>query len=285
LCECRTYAEYITPAVLLAEELHCAASDISCLRRQTYQDIATAQTKVNTKLTSFNFLLFFEPWVPVIDNKIVKGQLLDVVKNTSFPLKPLMIGTLTEEAVFYIYEAWSKPVSLELYIEALLFTFHEKAIKVFERYPPNELDDQRPLMSRLATHWVFSCATRIFARKASSYSYVFGFPLDFDGWENETFCNNHTCHAGELPYTFQSAWINFTDAGKRVATSMGTYWTNFAKSFDPNQPISPTMTWPKTTSDEPYLYFQDPLDLRKDYLKDECDFWDTIGYKAKPFKP
>ena len=234
-------------------------------------------------LTSFDFLLFFEPWVPVIDHNIVKGQLIELVQNTSFPLKPLVIGTLTEEAVFYIYEAWTKPVTLSAYAEVLAFTFHEKAAKVLEHYPPTELDDQRPVMSRLATHWVFACSTRVYARKVASYSYVFGFPLDFNGWENETFCDNHVCHAGELPYTFQSAWINFTDAGRRVATGMGTYWTNFVKTGDTNQPMSASVTWPKASVDEPYLYFQDPIDVRKDYLKAECDFWDTIGYKADIF--
>ena len=231
-------------------------------------------------LTSFEFLLFFEPWVPVIDNNIVRGQMIELVQNITFPLKPLIIGTLTEEAVFYIYEAWTKPVSLSSYVEILAFTFHENVVKVLERYPPSQIDDQRSLMSKLATHWVFSCPTRVFARKAGSYAYVFGFPLDFDGWENETFCNNHVCHAGELPYTFQSAWVNFTDAGKRVSSAMGIYWTNFAKTFNPNQPTVPTVGWPQMSTNETYLYFQDPLDIRTQYIKDECDFWDQIGYKT-----
>jgi carboxylesterase type B len=77
--------------------------------------------------------------------------------------------------------------------------------------------------------------------------------------------------------------MNFTDAGKHVATSMATYWTNFAKSHDPNQPVSKPVTWSPASPDEPYLYFQDPLDVRKDYLKDDCDFWDKIGYKANLF--
>lgn len=84
LSQCRTYAEYVTPAVLLAEELQCPIGNISCLRRKSAQDIAAAQTKVNSKLTSFEFLLFFEPWVPVIDHNIVKGQLTELVQNTSF---------------------------------------------------------------------------------------------------------------------------------------------------------------------------------------------------------
>lgn len=208
--------------------------------------------------------------------------MIETVNKTSFLLKPLVIGTVTEEALFFIYEAWTKPITISMYIEILTFTFRERALKVIERYPPNEVDDLRPLISKIATQWVFVCPTRIYARSAANYSYVFGFPLDFDGWENETFCNNHVCHAGELPYTFESAWINFTDAGKRVATSMVTYWTNFAKTHDPNQPISSSTVWPKVNIDEPYLYFQDPLDIRKAYMKDDCDFWDQIGYKHAP---
>lgn len=221
--------------------------------------------------------------MPVIDHNIVQGQLINIVHNTSFPLKPLVLGTLTEEAVFYIYEAWTTPVTVTSYIEILAFTFHEKAIKVLERYPPDQSNDLRPVLSKMATQWVFACASRIYARQAASYSYVFGFPLDFDGWENETFCDNHVCHAGELPYTFQSAWVNFTDAGRRVATAMGTYWTNFAKTLNPNQPVSYPTVWPKFDSNETYLYFQDPLDIRQHYWKSECDFWDEIGYKSHKY--
>ncbi len=35
----RTYAEYITPAALIAEELQCPVRDISCLCNASYQDI------------------------------------------------------------------------------------------------------------------------------------------------------------------------------------------------------------------------------------------------------
>ncbi|CAF5083451.1 unnamed protein product, partial [Rotaria sp. Silwood1] len=221
--EFRTYEQYITPATLLAEALHCAIGDISCLRKASYQDIAAAQIKVNTMLPSLEFLLFFQPWVPVIDNTIVKDHLMEIVKNTSFPLKPLVNGTLTEEAIFYVYEAWVKPITLSFYPEIILFTFRANAFKMMERYPPIEVDDLRPLKCQMAIQWVLACLTRIYARQAASYSHVFGFPLDFDGWENETFCDHHVCHAGELPYTFESVWVNFADAGKRVAMSMATY--------------------------------------------------------------
>ncbi|CAF1080494.1 unnamed protein product [Rotaria sordida] len=276
----RTYLEYVTPTVLLAEQLHCAFGDIACFRRASFEDIIIAQEIINNMITSLEVLLFFEPWVPVIDNVIVRGQLLDLVYNTSFPLKQLIIGTLTEEARFFIYEGWAKPVLPTVYGELILGIFRENAVKVLERYPPDSIFDERPLLSRIATQWVFACSNRIFARKAASYSYVFGYPLDFDGWGNETYCNGYVCHGAELPYLFESSWLNFTDAGRRVSQSMATYWTNFAKSQDPNEPIRVLTPWPRvTTGNEKYMYFQDPLQVPESYLKNDCDFWDKIGYK------
>jgi hypothetical protein len=52
--------------------------------------------------------------------------------------------------------------------------------------------------------------------------------LDFNGWENLTFCAGHVCHGSEL--VFESGWMNFTDAGRQLATNLVTYWTSFGKT-------------------------------------------------------
>jgi carboxylesterase type B len=260
--------------------LGCQYQDLSCFRRATFQDIIDAQTVVNTMLTSLDFLVFFEPWVPVIDNSIVHGQLYDTVKNLSFPLKPLMIGTVSEDALFFIYTGWKKPVTPVQFVEAAIASFGTNALKILERYPPIESDDQRPLLTRIGTPWVFSCTNRIIARQTTAYSYVFAYPLDFDGWENSTFCNGHVCHGGDLPYLFESFWSNFTDSGRLLSSSMATYWSNFGKSMNPNLPVPLPIAWPKMSTEvEPYILFQNPIEIRTDYLKDDCDFFDKIGYK------
>jgi carboxylesterase type B len=280
----RTYEQYVAPGVLLAEQLHCAYNDIACFRAASVDNITAAQTKVNNMLTSLDLVVFFEPWVPVIDNIIVHGQLFETIQNTSFPLKPLIIGTLTEETLSFVYTVWSKTISPILYSEAILAFFKTKALKVLERFPPSGAEDQKETISRVFTEWIFSCTNRIFARKAASYSYVFGYPLDFDGWGDQTYCNGHVCHGTEIPFVFQSTWENFTDAGRRVSQSIATYWTNFAKNQDPNEPLRVTVSWPKaSTGNETYMYFQDPLKIQESYLKSDCDFWDTIGYKREYF--
>ena len=275
----RTYAEYFVSGGLLAEELHCTFGDIACFRTASVDNITAAQKSINTKITSLKALLFFEPWVPVIDNVTVHGQLYQTVQNLSFPLKPLIMGTVNDEGLFFIYTQWKKPISPTFYMEIGLVIFRDKALKILERYPPIGLGDQRPLLSRIATEWLFACPTRIFARKAASYSYVFGSPLHPNTTQNGTFCSGYVCHGDELPYLFESRWINFTDSARRVSQSMANYWTNFGKTQDPNEPLHVPITWPKVTSgNETYMYFEDPLEIRENYLKDDCDFWDEIGY-------
>ena len=254
-------------------------TDLTCYRNVSWENVIIAQKAVDKMPSSFKSLLLFESWMPVIDYNIVYGQLLDMIVNTSIPLKPLIIGTVTEEGLAFVYGAWSQTLSPSLYIEALIVAFPEHALKIIEQYPPDGTDDQRPLMSRIITEWVFACSTRVFAKGAPSYMYAFGYPPDFDGWSISRYCKGHVCHGDELPYLFESAWNNVTDAGRRLSQNMTTYWTNFGKSLNPNQPVPLPITWSRLNENGTYLYFQDPLEIRHDYLKKDCDFWDSIGYK------
>jgi len=76
-----------------------------------------------------------------------------------------------------------------------------------------------------------------------------------DSKYNASFCYEHVCHGDELSFLFESRWIR--------------YWTNFAKTEDPNEPLRVSISWPKIRNGyETYMYFQDPLQIRENYLKD-----------------
>jgi hypothetical protein len=80
--------------------------------------------------------------------------MIELIDKTSFPLKPLIIGKLTDEDLMFIYEVWRKPIMLSMYIEIRTFIFHERAFKVMERYPSDEADDQRPLLRVFMLVWL-----------------------------------------------------------------------------------------------------------------------------------
>lgn len=283
-----------------ADSLNCSARDIQCLRSKSVDDLISAQMYAEKKVTSLKLMDFFEPWLPWIDGKLVKGQLLELEKwnaNANFPIKPFIIGTLTEECYIYIFLTWNKPVSAKLYVELMVASFKQDALKVIGMYKPDtQSPDQRNLTASVATRWVFSCSGRNFLEKVVSsssstnnsyYLYAFDYPIDFTGaWDNFTFCEGHTCHGADLPYTFDVPDSNFTINGHLLAMAHVTYWTNFIKSGNPNNngkfgfaKVQDLLNWPQyDKAKKPYMRFMSPDVVDLDYLRDDCNFFDSIGY-------
>ena len=273
------------------QELNCAPRDMACLRSKSIDDILEAQVKAENKIASLKLLEFFEAWLPWIDGKIIKGQLLEFnkwISSPNFEIKPFIIGTLTEECYIYINLGFPKPVGLTEYGELLTAAFKQNTLKVLTQYPPDfSSQDQRDLLSVMATNWVFACSSRRFLEKAFSYSrnpeqkfyhYVFDFTLDFPGWDNFTYCNEHVCHGSDMPYTFDSVESYFTSDGKRLARSHIKYWANFAKYGKPGS-VDNVLWEDYKLEKKSFLRFHKNSNVfERDYLKKECEFFDSIGY-------
>lgn len=294
----RKFDETMALYVYFADFLNCPARDVDCLQKKSVDEIVDAQMKAEKAVSSLQLLEFFEPWVPWLDGKIIKGELLEIEKwigNESFPLKPFILGTLTEECVNYIYAAWTKPVSTKEYIEVITGSLKEDAVKAFTKYAPEKnTTDQRSLMSVFATRWVFSCSSRQFidtyltnskSNENAYYMYVFDFPFDFGGWGNDTYCFGHVCHGGDMPYTFDIPDANFTTVGHNIAIQHIQYWSNFAKNQSPNsnETLSTDdnlLYWPRyEIINRTNLRFKAPMNIiETNYLDKECDFLDSIGY-------
>jgi len=153
--------------------------------------------------------------------------------------------------------------------------------------------DKRPALGELGTDYIFICPTRNITTYASTYNgnatnrayfYRFNHPLSFDGWgPNFTFCTGHVCHGAELPFVFNSAELagfQITNEERQLGELMVAYWTNFARTGDPNYPLKVPLVWPAFgSSSDQYLELRTPQStIITGLRKEQCDFWDKLGY-------
>ena len=169
---------------------------------------------------------------------------MEVIRRGEFNKKPLIIGTVSEETVQYIYSAWNRSVSSLTYEEVLFATYPGHFLEILPRYPPwNDTQDERDTMVKVSTDLVFACPTRNATRLIRSHGvsdvwmYVWDHALSFPGWGHVTECEGRVCHGSELIYLFHTEWAGsytFTADEKVLSDLIMGFWTNFAQWGNPN---------------------------------------------------
>jgi len=90
-------------------------------------------------------------------------------------------------------------------------------------------------------------------------------------------------HASEIAYVFNNLssrpWA--TDADRRLADQMSSYWINFATAGDPNGKGLPTWA-PYDAATEPYLDLGDAVQVRNHLLKAQLDFLEQAQQRRQP---
>ncbi|KAL4229427.1 hypothetical protein ACF0H5_012465 [Mactra antiquata] len=278
-------------ASLVKKFLNCTTKEyMHCLRSKTAEEIAQAQLDARAEPTSLKLLEFFEPLGPFVDGKIVPYEPIDAIQKGRIRNVPTIIGTVSEEARIFVYEAWGKPLTTAEYAAVMLATYPTHMPEILLKYPPSKTGDSRDVLTKVGTDFIFTCAARNMTRNfiktnPDVYRYIFSQSFSFDGWGNFTYCEGHVCHGEEIAFVFHSAdqsGFNFNKGEETLSNTMIGYWTNFAYTSDPGRgPHQIDVIWPKYDSIHKSMKFLIPNDIIvTDYEQEFCDFWDTIGYKA-----
>lgn len=309
----RSAAEQVDLSSAMATFANCTDTKApgvdECLRALTADQIVDAQAQAETDiLASVEHLLeIFLPWTPTFDPTgatpaSVPAQPVNAFAAGKAQNKPLIIGNVQNEALVFIFEAFTKPAdSLEYY--ALLAAIYglDDALKVAEKYPlpDSEKNDVRHHLSNIGTYSIFVCPSRYAiahsqaagTRTAPSFLYRFDHKMSFSkqGWgPNFSACYDYVCHGGELPFVFNSPEIpkfniTFTPGEVTMSNSIQDYWSSFAKYSDPSgaavRPDLPQWSAYNSTT-KASLRFLTPTDVpQMQNLTSECDWWDTeVGY-------
>lgn len=280
-------------ARLFVEDLNCTwnrEDTDACLRSRTVEQVLAAQYSSQQRIPYLEPLQLFLPWTPVVDGVEIPAGPMEAFAAGAFHRVPIMIGTVSEEALFFIYEASPNPASEAEYIALLAYIFGYDFWAVLERYPPPAPitdTDMRPLVSRMGNDYIFACSTRLVVRNIAKagvpvYLYQFSHVLSFDPWgPRYPFCQGHVCHGSELPFVFHSVkpYYNFTAGEAALSVMMSYYWANFAHSGSPNKPLPVSVEWPAYDAiNDRNMQLTVPPYVNSHLLAPFCDFWDSMGY-------
>jgi carboxylesterase type B len=281
-----------------SKELGCGDKDnIACLYSKNITLISAVEDALLSKIVDpLHALEIFLQWTPTIDGVDILDQPFNLLANGEAAEIPTIIGTVSQEGIFFIYEASPKPLSRVEYDAAVVALFPLHFPAVFRHYPaPEDGQDCRMQLAVAGTDYTFTCPNRYAVRgfinttAAPTWTYVFNHSISFTSWgQNFTFCDGHSCHGVELPFVFHTAPLagfNYSQSELELADHMVTYWTNFVHTGNPNGAQDNTtrdlLDWPRydASNSGKSLRFRAPgTDVISDYQGEICDFWDTVGY-------
>jgi len=264
----------------------------ACLKTVPMDTLVASQVKAEVDILAdiTNLLDLFVPWTPTAGSVDVPVQPIDGWQAGQMADIPILIGTVHDEGWMFIFEAFTKSLSnIEYQLIGDLAFGHMTEIN--KQYPVNATGDNRPVAANASTDGLFVCATRnaslsVAARKNPVYVYRFNHVMSFAvaAWgPNLTFCDDKVCHGGDLAFVFfaQDPAIGavFTPDEVVMSEAMLTYWTNMAKSGNPNTPVTPAVAWPAFDSTEQMVMLETPQINVVSYLDTAgCQLWDSIGY-------
>ncbi|EGC34913.1 hypothetical protein DICPUDRAFT_34242 [Dictyostelium purpureum] len=286
----KTIDQAVILGKIFANDLGCDESDINCLYSKSAEDILLAQNKSQNHFSVFQPLLTFLPWTPVVDGKLITDQPLSLIQKGQYNKVPVLLGTVRNEALLFVASITLNINKIE-YIGGLIDIFGLKREgEIYSLYSKfingsNFMDT----LGVVGTDYIFVCPTRNAAMYLSSdtsnpvYTYQLQHVTSFNPYGNEyPFCAGAVCHGLELPYLFNNTqWFHFTPEEQVLSTQLMNYWTNFARSGNPNSPNPVNVQWtPYTKANDDMMTLDTPNYMQSGYLNEYCSYWDQLGYEV-----
>jgi carboxylesterase type B len=174
---CRNPTEAATLANALGYYAGCDNSSLPaldvCLRGKTWEEIVAAQDQAEKDvLTDTTHLMeIFFPWMPIVDTtgqvpfSLPQQPMLALAAGGAQVASdvPYIVGTVSEEAIMFVYEAFANAVP-EIEYDLVIAAIYgiDNGFKIGAQYPLNPVykDDTRVPMGTIATPSLFTCATR-----------------------------------------------------------------------------------------------------------------------------
>jgi para-nitrobenzyl esterase len=227
-----------------------------------------------------------------VDGKVIPQSLDTAFATGQFNHVPLIHGTNHDEWRFFVallFDLAGSPITADEYPAVVGdMVGPDAAPLVLAEYPLDNFDNPDLAVGAIGTDSIFACPARVADQVLSTQVPMFSYEFN-DINAPEVFLPPVSfpygaTHASELRYLFKLTWGGHLDVGQEeLSNDMIRYWTQFAKSGDPNQ--SGTPFWPQydaTTDEFQSLVPPSPTPEFEFATDHQCDFWATLfGAEAR----
>lgn len=258
--------------------LTCARSKIS------QQILAALNLPMNEYLKIPPELWGFNPGI-VIDGKFLPKPPMELLAAGAKPGVEVLIGTNKDEGTLFV-ELIDHAADAAGYLAELQPRYGANATKLSTLYPHADFPSTGAAMAALVGDQVMHCPGRELADLLSetghtvySYNFIQSVSGLTQGLMNMQRGQNTsdvgTFHVSEIPYVFgMTSIIGNLDTAERQQTAryMTRYWSDFARSGNPNGGSLPT--WPEYRKSSPnYLELGGTFTSKSAYRDTFCQFW------------
>lgn len=260
----------------LASSLGCADTGVAaCLRSQQVLPLLTAASSLPPTATGRTL-------GPTVDGDFLPDQPRNLYERGDISRVPYLLGSNTDEGS--LFTAALPPISTEAeYDAALQMQFMDRGSAIKALYPLEAFADGKPTpaqaaLTRIAGDSRLVCSTTDTALLAAAHApsvYTYNFDIPVNPALTPVFLG--ATHGAELAYVFQTS--SSFDAEQTAASElMQRYWTNFARTGDPNG--GSDAAWPtySAATDRRMNFARSASTVLDNFRKAECDLW-IAGYE------
>jgi para-nitrobenzyl esterase len=224
-------------------------------------DLETMKTLSAEKLLSASISLNY-PYKPSIDGELIPNNVAQLLEEGSFNNVDLMIGSNKNEDYMYIDEAITENDINQL-IEKYYPEHQNQLLSLLD------LEDPRLAMDHLTTNQQTLCPSIFIARslaKNGNNVYQYHFTRMREGSEKIL-----SYHGAEIPYVFNThdEWLPTNNIDKKLTEAMMSYWTQFAKTGNPNSSEHPN--WSEFGKAANFLILDEQIKVSKGLEEDICN--------------
>jgi para-nitrobenzyl esterase len=207
-----------------------------------------------------------------VDGYVLKDNPANLFEKGLQQSRPFIAGTNTDEGTMFLWDV--DKITVEEYKDEVRKQYKDSADDILDIYPVDSKEDIKQAVNQSINDIWFAQPTRWMVRgmsKKNQDSYLYHFAHQSMDWPK-----GGSAHAAELAFVFGSLDDEKqTPSYKKLSNVMMTYWTQFAKTGNPNAEGLPE--WPRYEEEADLNIILDAdIRVESNYLKKSLDTIDRI---------